>query len=376
MFHHAYRTSSLLRLIIITSLCLWGCGNSSGEPTLTANNGLSLEGRFDLAVRTRFQREDLPALAAGLWQPGRRPHLVLLGQADESQGRSISSQDHFRIGSVTKSFTVTVLLQLAQEGKLSLDDPIGNFVPQIQNSHATLKQCANMTSGIFNYTENQDFTLDFIQNLEKPRTEQELILAANAKSPYFPPGQDWHYSNTNTVALGLAIEQVTGNNLATEIQNRILTPLSMTQTSYPQTVAMPVPFAVGYGLLGDDELDLTATHPSASAGSGAMVSTLNDLRIWGQALGSGSLISPENQLKQLELVSTDSCPECPEYDGYGLGIGTLDGWRGHTGDYIGYQALVMYHPETQAVVVILVNIKNFSKTDHVPTDIFREFSRP
>jgi len=105
-----------------------------------------------------------------------------------------------------------------------------------------------------------------------------------------------------------------------------------------------------------------------------MISGLNDLRTWGEALGSGRLLTPEMQDLRLRMVPTDGCPKCPEYDGYGLGIGALNGWIGHTGDYIGYQALVMYEPETESVAVILVNLKNFTSSAHVPTDIFRDFA--
>ncbi len=365
------------QLFILISLFLsFGCGSSSFDPTpVTPGSTLTTtESAFRQAVLDTFEAQDLPAVAAGLWQPGRQPILLLLGEAGLETGRPPTSTDSFRIGSVTKSFTVTLIMQLAEEGALSLDDPIGNYIPGIQNPDATLEQLANMTSGIFNYTENQQFVELFVADFARVWTNQQLIEYANDGSPYFLPGLSWHYSNTNTVALGMVVEQVTGNSLAQEIETRLATPLGLQGTVYPPTADMPVPFAAGYAVVDVGEVEeFSRTHPSSSAGSGAVVSTLQDLAIWGRALGRGELISEENFSRQIQMISTDSCPTCPEYDGYGMGIGELNGWLGHTGDYIGYQALVMYDPATEATVVILVNQKDFTQSIHYPTDMFRDF---
>jgi D-alanyl-D-alanine carboxypeptidase len=365
------------RFSIVLTLLLFviGCGSSNQDSTGTNSPSTPTEQSFQNAVAESFQARGLPAVAAGLWEPGREPFIVLLGQSDLSTGRPVAADDKFRIGSVTKSFTVAVLLQLVDEGRVSLDDPIGDFVPGIHNPTATLEQMANMTSGVFNYTADTEFLTEFVEDFQRVWTEQELIQAAVRNSPYFAPGADWHYSNTNTVALGLVVEQITGNTLAQEIESRLLTPLGMNGTSYPDTDEMPVPFAVGYGLfeVEGELVDLTLSAPSASSGSGAIISCLDDLHKWGRAYGSGSLVSEATLARQLQFVSTDGCPDCPDYDGYGSGIGLLNGWRGHTGDYIGYQALVMYNPDTEQVAVILVNFKNFTSPGHVPTQMFRDF---
>lgn len=363
----------LISFTIVTLILGAGCGST--DSTVPANLGPSeQEAAFQQSVQRFFNSEGLPAVAAGLWQPGREPFLVLLGEADVEAGRAVTAQDRFRIGSVTKSFTVTVLLQLVDEGLVSLDDPIGDYLPTIHNPEATLEELANMTSGIFNYSEDPDFLDLFLNDLTRAWTEPELIQVAINNLPYFAPGADWRYSNTNTVALGMVIEQVTGNSLAQEMERRIFQPLQLSGTSYPSTVEIPFPFARGYGIMDPPQLeDMTASHPSSTAGSGALVTNLNDLAIWGRALGSGSLISEQLHARRLRLIPNNNCSNCPEYDGYGMGIGNLDGWIGHTGDFIGYQALVMYQPQTEQVAVILINLKNFTNRDHVPTNIFRDF---
>jgi CubicO group peptidase (beta-lactamase class C family) len=365
-------------LILLALFLTYGCGSSSFEatPVSTGSTLTQTESAFQQAVLDSFEAQELPAVAAGLWQPGRPPFLLLLGEANKENGRAPTSTDGFRVGSVTKSFTVTLILQLAEEGALSLEDPIGKYIPNIQNPNATLEQLANMTSGIFNYTENQQFVELFVEDFARVWTSQQLIQYANDGSPYFLPGLGWHYSNTNTVALGMVVEEVTGNSLAQEIRARLATPLDLRHTVYPPTADMPTPYAAGYAVVDVGEVEeFTRTHPSSSAGSGALVSTLDDLAVWGRALGRGELLSKESFNRQIQMIPTDSCPTCPEYDGYGMGIGELNGWLGHTGDYIGYQALVMYDPLTEATVVILVNQKDFTRSVHYPTDMFRDFVR-
>ena len=192
-----------------------------------------------------------------------------------------------------------------------------------------------MRSGIFKYTEDDEFVLELIQNLLRGWVPQELVDVADRNVPYFPPDGGWHYSNTNTVILGMIIEQVTGNFIGDEIQERIIEPLGLGGTIYPVSPDMPLPFSRGYAEF-DPEIglmDVTFSDPSASAGSGAMVSKLSDLRIWGEALGKGTLLNEEThqvQINSLSPIIFDPCddddPErakrsCPEYDKYGLGLG-------------------------------------------------------
>ncbi len=325
----------------------------------------------------------VPGILAGVWIPGNGSLIIEDGVSDIETGAPIRRDDHVRIGSVTKSFTVTVILQLVGEGRLSLDDQVGDFLPGVENGSATIAELANMRSGIFNYTEDADFVTEFVESdFLRVWTDQELVDVADRNVPYFPPGGGWHYSNTNTVILGMIVEQVTGRSLGEEITDRIIEPLGLGGTSYPTTPDMPTPFAHGYGF--DPLEDISFSDPSSSAGSGAMISRLEDLRKWGVALGSGTLLGEELQaerINSLQPIVFDPCDDddpdrpkrsCPEYDEYGMGIGELSGWIGHTGEYVGYTNLVMYEPESGSVVVIIANI--FGVGTHVPTAIFKDFA--
>ncbi|MEQ9618518.1 MAG: serine hydrolase domain-containing protein [Deltaproteobacteria bacterium] len=373
--------SYLILIIILSSFPFFtSCksDNNSLDPELAR--------RLKEILSDNMEEFGVPGALVGVWIPGQGSLIIEEGVSNIETDEPISKEDHVRIGSVTKSFTVTVILQLVDEGLISLDDPVKNYLPDVENGDATIAELANMRSGIFNYTEDGEFVMEFIADLLREWTNRELVDFADSNAPYFPPGGGWHYSNTNTVILGMIIEQVTGNFVGDEIQKRIINPLGLKGTFYPETPDMPEPFSRGYVEF-DPEAglqDVTFTDPSASAASGAMISRLLDLRKWADALGKGTLLNENIQQERIDSLTPivfDPCDDddserekrsCPEYDKYGLGIGEISGWIGHTGEYIGYTSLVMYDPENGSVVVILINI--FGAGEHVPTKVFREFA--
>ncbi len=358
--------------------------NSSLDPVLVQ--------QLRQILNVNMQEYGIPGALVGVWIPGEGRLIIEEGVSDVYNNLQIKKDDHARIGSITKSYTVTVILQLVDEGLISLDDPLSKFFPEIQNSQATVRELANMRSGIFNYTEDNAFILMLIENLLRAWTPEELVKVADNNLPYFPPDEGWHYSNTNTVILGMIIEQVTGNFVGDEIQKRIIEPLGLKNTSYPITPDIPFPFSRAYLVLDPEVglMDVTLSAPSSSAASGAMISSLQDMRKWGEALGAGILLSNETHQELIDsLVYVDFKPcddddpnrqkrNCPEYDKYGLGIGELSGWIGHTGEAIGYTLLIMYNPENGSVVAIIMNrsgIRDGSDVGvHVPTKVFTEYA--
>jgi len=315
---------------------------------------------------------EVPGVIIGVWKAGSAPVVIKRGVSDIPAGSPMNAANSQRIGSITKSFTVTRILQLADEGRISLNDPIDKYVPGLRNGDATLRQLADMTSGIFNYTEDHPFVLDFAFHRTKRWTDEQLVAVANAHAPYFAPGRRWHYSNTNTILLGMVVERVTGNPLRTEIARHLIRPLGLSHTLYPTGIFLPKPFSHGYAVLDTDQgrIDVTEVSPTGFSGAGAMISTLGDLRVWGRSLDRGSLVSRQAEFERLKMVYSAKGVG-PYYDRYGLGMGRIDGWLGHTGDLFGYQSLVMHNLAADATVVIFVNASN---PDHVPTDIFREMT--
>jgi CubicO group peptidase (beta-lactamase class C family) len=352
------RFSLALGILATASLAQQGYGQTRDE-------------KIDQLAEGYVKSGEVPGIIVGIWRPSGLT-LIKHGFADVPNGAPMDFANSQRIGSITKSFTVTRVLQLADEGKLSLDDPIDKYVPGVRNGNATLRQLANMTSGIFNYTEDQPFILDFAFHRTKRWTDAQLVAVANRHAPYFRPGAAWHYSNTNTVLLGMVVERVTGRPLRVEITNHLIQPLGLSHTLYPTGVSLPAPFTHGYATLDSEQgrIDVTAVSPTGSSGAGAMISTLGDMRLWGRALARGALVSRRAQLARLQMI--DSAKGVgPYYDRYGLALGRIDGWIGHTADLLGFQSLVMHNLVANETVVIFVNASN---ADHIPTNLFRSIT--
>ena len=312
--------------------------------------------RYRTAVDRVVRQYRLPGALAAVRYPGDPPWAVALGAADLARGTPMAFADHGSIRSVTKSFTVTVILQLARERALSLSDPIGRWVPGIPNGNAiALADLAGMQSGIAEYTDNPQFRAVFGADPAHAFTEQELVDYALPGSPRFAPGAAYQYSNTNTVLLGMVAAQVGGVPLGEALRARIFAPLGLAQTTYPGEVALPLPHATPYEVdpaTGAAEA-LPLISPTSLAGAGAMVSVLDDLAAWALALGDGRLVGPDLQRERIER--SRAATSGPVYDRYGLGIGIRLGWWGHHGSGVGWQAAAFYDPRTGATIAALVN---------------------
>ncbi|HDR7225643.1 serine hydrolase domain-containing protein [Bacillus toyonensis] len=246
------------------------------------------------------------------------------GVADLSTKKPMKTDFRFRIASVTKTFTTTVVLQLAGENRLNLDDSIEKWLPGViqgngyDGNQITIRQILNHTSGIVEYARSKE--IDFFTNTKKSFTAEELVKIGLSMPPEFAPGKGWSYSNTGYVLLGILIEKVTGNSYAEEIENRIIEPLELSNTFLPgnSSVIPGTKHARGYLQPdGASELkDVTYYNPSIGSSAGDMISTADDLNKFFSSLLGGKLLK-EQQLKQmLTTVPTGIA----ETGGYGLGI--------------------------------------------------------
>lgn len=309
--------------------------------------------------------------------PGEGTWSTTFGTDDLATDTPMKPEDHFRVGSNTKTFTGTVILQLVDEGKLGLDDPVSKYRPEVPNGeNITIRQLLDMTSGLYNYSEDKEFNETLDTEPDKVWTPEEVIEIGFQNEPYFAPGEGFHYSNTNTVLLGLIVEQLTGRPLEQEFQERLFEPLGMTGTLLPErsSAVIPDPYSHGYmyqtnvedlstSVLEGEEAeqadasagtpnDITDANPSWGWAAGAGISTLQDLRVWVKALATGELLSPETQRERLTYVSPAPSPEV----NYGLAVADFAGFIGHDGQIPGYNSFMGYNPETGATIVVLTNL--------------------
>jgi D-alanyl-D-alanine carboxypeptidase len=256
--------------------------------------------------------------------------------------------------------TGTVILQLIDEGKLSFDDVIDTYVPGMPNGDkATIKNLIEMQSGIPTYTADTSVLNTYSKDPTTAFTPQDLVNSVKKLPPMFAPGEQFFYSNTNFVLLGMVIEKVTGESIADNFGERLFTPLGMKNTSIPGTSTdIPAPFLSGISQQTDPlgtTKDATNWNPSFASTAGEAISTLDDLHKWGVALGTGEgILPPETQQMRVESVNTTVPPNTPQRS-YGMGIVNTGGWLGHTGEIPGYNTVVNYQPDLGITIAVMVN---------------------
>ncbi|GGW52425.1 beta-lactamase [Streptomyces xantholiticus] len=309
--------------------------------------------RLDTAVRQVMREADVPGVMVSLSAPGKGSYVRAFGVADKATGTPMDPDLYMRIGSETKTFTVTALLELVDQGKVALDDPIAKYISGVPNGdRITLRNLAGMRSGLFNYSMDEGFVKALESDPRKPFTPQQLLDYAFKHPVQFQPGEEFEYSNTNLILLGLVVEKAGGMPLNEFIDQRVVKPAGLRHTVFPTGAEFPSPHAHGYTnqtASGKVE-DSTSWDPSWGWAAGAMISDLRDLRSWARTLATGTLLSPETQAQRLKTEST-GIPGA----GYGLGIFDIQGWIGHNGSLPGYESLTLYLPESKATLVVLLN---------------------
>lgn len=364
----------LLVPLVIAVLALSACSSEGDNQIEASASPQALPADVVESLTTQLTKtmsaNDVPGAAVQVCIPGYSKTTIVEGVADTETAEPMTEGLVWPIRSVTKSFTVTLILQLVDEGKISLDDTIDQWVPGVPNGdEITLRQLADMSSGVPEYT-TQAWLEDYIADPTREFTTQELIEYAIAEPAQFPPGSKKVYVNTSTLLLGEVVSQEYGQPFDQVVSEQILQPLDLGNTTYVTSAdGWSGPHPTGYQPDADGMLEAQDNNFTVFGPAGAMTSTLNDLCAWGSALGSGELLDPATQQARIEGTPLD---KGPEYDVYGQGIGALEGWVGHTGEGLGHTILVMHNPTSEATAVVAMNISSTGK--HIPTRYFRKIA--
>ena len=247
-------------------------------------------------------------------------------------GEPVEAQMLFRIGSLTKTFTAALILRLADEGLLTLDDTLEQWLPgAVANSEIiTIRQLLNHTSGVPEFNDSPDFVET------RPWTPEEVLALVANDAPQFQPGTSFKYTNTNYFLLGLIAERAGGDTYETLVQTMLFDPLNLQHTYAPRTAEFPEAHVNGYEQNADGSFrDTTNVEPTAPWAAGCMISNVFDLATWVESFINGSLISSELHAEQLDFLPSVVDPR----KGYGLGtIKMADGRLGHSGSFQGFFA--------------------------------------
>ncbi|MFJ6849180.1 serine hydrolase domain-containing protein [Streptomyces sp. NPDC091271] len=328
-------------LLALTSLAVALLTASTGPATAKPRQADPLQRQVDAIHDTG---------AVGVLAEVTSPHTrerARAGTAQRGTTRPMPQNGRFRIGSATKTFTATVVLQLVGEGRMSLEDTVDEWLPGVvrgngnDGGHITVRQLLQHTSGI----PDVEPMIPALHSADGYRTErfrtytpEELVGLAMRHTPEFTPsGTDWSYSNTNYILAAMIVHEVTGRSWAREVNERIIRPLGLKGTGTPGTFPfVPGPHAHSYAAFGTDTaIDVTVLDPSMAIGSGSVISTTHDLNRFYAALLGGRLLAPA-QLD--EMTATEPAPELGA--SYGLGLGELPlpcggSYFGHPGNLLG-----------------------------------------
>ncbi|MFE0171074.1 serine hydrolase domain-containing protein [Streptomyces sp. NPDC059002] len=336
---------------VLAATALAAPAGAASDTSSAATGHRATQRAMDAAVRAGIPGITAQARdSAGVWKASS-------GVGDLNSGAPRGKDDKFRVGSITKTFVATVLLQMEAEGRLDLDDTVETHLPGLVKGNGndggriTVRQLLSHTSGLFDYLSDEEYARTYLgEGYLKHRYDtlppEKHVKVALSHKPLFEPGSKFSYSNTNYILAGLIVEKVGGRTYEKEVRDRIIKPLGLKNTTNPgNSVHLPRPSSRGYAKLFEaspDRIDdITEMNGSQGWADGDIISTAGDLNRFYRALLRGKLLPPE----QLKAMKTIAAPGTSTTS-YGLGLTRFDTscgttlW-GHGGGMVGWLSLAV-----------------------------------
>lgn len=329
------------------------------------SSNASLEKKLQKALDDGLNKTKGKGIAAAVIFPDGSKWIGMSGVSHGST--KLTTKMQFAAGSIGKMFTGATILQLAEEGELTLEDSLYEWLPTYSyiDSTITIRQLLNHTSGLYNFVDNDDFWVSIFEEPSKVWTPEEIILAFNLES-IFPKGTSWHYSQTGYNLLRMIIEKITGSEISTVNRDRFWVPLGLDNTFTSMGEALPPEMAHGWwDLDGDGTYDDFFSWPRTafSSGIGGEVwSTAEDLAKWARALFYDKTVLEQSTLDQMLTFHSPCTGEDYYGAGYGLGVGMFDPQLvngleayGHSGNAPGYAAASIYLLDYKVCIALTDN---------------------
>ncbi|MBS1844461.1 MAG: beta-lactamase family protein [Actinobacteria bacterium] len=370
----------LAAVVCALAIAVGGVASSSGAKKTAKQPAYAA--KLSQSLPVAMKENAVPGIAVLIDSPSKGNWRATFGTAAIGKQVPMKMGNLFRIGSNTKTMTSTVILQLVEEGKLKLNDPIGKFVSGVPNGKKiTIRELAEMRSGLYSYTFDRGFNETLDKHPKKAWKSSELLKIAFSHKPNFAPGAEYEYSNTNIALLGVVIEKLTGETASEAFQERIFGPLKMKHSLLPEPDEwkIPGPHAQGYqfgtnvatiesyavpkaeqaaALDGSlKPLDYTDASPSWAWTAGGAISTPAELATYAKALGTGKgLLSPKMQKVRLNSLRP-IVPGDKSGVEYGIGLAQFaPGIVGHDGQLPGYSSFMAYDINTGDTIILSANL--------------------
>ena len=317
-----------------------GCDNTTESPS---RSGQSTEDALRTMLVEVVSEFDVPGASMAVKFTDGSAFQYSTGVSDRESGEPLTIEHYFRIGSASKTFTAVGALLLYQDGLFNLDDPVESLLPDLEEfmpmhgKGITVRMLLNHTSGLEDYVElpyqGTDLFYILVDDPLRVWGPEELVAISVNYGLASVPGEEFNYSNTNYILLGLIIEKSSGLDYETFIKERVIDTLRLPHTSVPVIPGFPGDYAHGYFEKDSDGIlyDYSEQNPTAVWSAGNIISTVPDLMAWLESLINGELLTPEIREEQFDLFQVS------EGFGYGLGVASMGDALGHNGSVFGYQ---------------------------------------
>ncbi len=341
------------RVLSFTSAALLVVAAAVPLAAQTQSAGADSGALYEEVLRSAYP-VDQPGATALVARGAEIEYLGAAGMASLELGVPLAPDMVFEIGSITKQFTAAAIMMLAEEGKLSIDDPITRHLPDYPayGDGITIEHLLTHTSGIFSYTNIDEYMMSEIR---KDIPVAELIDVFKDLPVEFAPGERWKYSNSGYVLLGAIIESASGLSYEEFLRTRIFEPLGLKHTSYGSHSRIIPNRAAGYTRLEGEYINAPFLSMTQPYSAGALMSTVEDLHVWNRALFGGRVVSGES-LQRMTTPYVLSGGDTTAY-GYGLGVREVRDRHaiGHGGGIFGYVTDAVYVPEEDVFVAVFSN---------------------
>ena len=358
------------RVVLFTILAITAC--TASPPTAPApfvEPKLTLTQKLQNALDRERKTSSVKGVSASIILPNEEIWLGVSGMSDPTIEEQINPKTLFDLCSVGKNYVAALVLQLVEEGKLRLDDPLQKWLPDYPNidNSITIRQMLNHTSGIYDFVKHPQSPWQMAYKSTRRWTQEQILLCLVDK-PYFPPGNGYHYSSTNYILLRMIVEKATGLKVSKEIENRFLSPLNLYHTIIIDPLE-PIPqgMTIANNWIGESVDLAPKPQPWTTTSPHLIYATAEDAARWMHLLYCEKKVLSQNSL-ELMLDFHSPAPGDPPLSGYGLGVMFVDhelaeksfgvkGARmwGHGGSTLGFRSIVMYLPEQGTTISVLIN---------------------